>query len=133
MEIPIVEKEVRSHQSHYKVSRASSRLPFPLPGAPPPAFPWAHPLAAVQMTLAPNYRLSPEDGKVVKIRKNRNAESAVTRYRLLASSSACSLLELQPVTGEAWPGLVSAAGSAFWCGPAAESSAGSGNSLLRHD
>ncbi|XP_010579650.1 PREDICTED: RNA pseudouridylate synthase domain-containing protein 4 isoform X3 [Haliaeetus leucocephalus] len=69
VEIPIVEKEVQSHQSHYK------------------------------MTLAPNYRLSPEDGKVVKIRKNRNAESAVTRYRLLASSSACSLLELQPITG----------------------------------
>ncbi|KAF1669146.1 Mitochondrial RNA pseudouridine synthase RPUSD4, partial [Pygoscelis papua] len=69
VEIPIVEKEVQSHQSHYK------------------------------MTLAPNYRMSPEDGKVVKIRKNRNAESAVTRYRLLASSSACSLLELQPITG----------------------------------
>ncbi|NWI22493.1 RUSD4 synthase, partial [Sula dactylatra] len=69
VEIPIVEKEVQSHQSHYK------------------------------MTLAPNYRLSAEDGKVVKIRKNRNAESAVTRYRLLASSAACSLLELQPITG----------------------------------
>lgn len=54
------------------------------------------------MTLAPNYRLSPEDGKVVKIRKNRNAESAVTRYRRLASSAGCSLLELQPITGEAW-------------------------------
>ncbi|NWW68532.1 RUSD4 synthase, partial [Ifrita kowaldi] len=69
VEIPIVEKEVQSHQSHYK------------------------------MTLAPNYRLRPEDGKVMKIRKNRNAESAVTRYRRLASASACSLLELQPVTG----------------------------------
>lgn len=120
MEIPIVEKEVQSHQSHYKVSRTSSRPPFwpraPPPRHPPPAFPWAHPLAAIQMTLAPNYRLSPEDGKVVKIRKNRNAESAVTRYRLLASSSACSLLELQPITGEACQGVpraVSAAGSAF--------------------
>ncbi|XP_067166299.1 pseudouridylate synthase RPUSD4, mitochondrial [Apteryx mantelli] len=69
VEIPIVEKEVQSHQSHYK------------------------------MTLAPNYRLAPEDGKAVKIRKNRNAESAVTRYRVLASSSACSLLELRPITG----------------------------------
>ncbi|NXW57114.1 RUSD4 synthase, partial [Eurystomus gularis] len=69
VDIPIVEKEVQSHQSHYK------------------------------MTLAPNYRLSPEDRRVVKIRKNRNAESAVTRYRRLASSSACSLLELQPITG----------------------------------
>ncbi|NXA69671.1 RUSD4 synthase, partial [Mohoua ochrocephala] len=69
VEIPIVEKEVQSHQSHYK------------------------------MTLAPNYRLRPEDGKVMKIRKNRNAESAVTRYRRLASASACSLLELQPITG----------------------------------
>ncbi|XP_035411497.1 pseudouridylate synthase RPUSD4, mitochondrial [Cygnus atratus] len=69
VEIPMVEKEVRSHQPHYK------------------------------MTLAPNYRLSPEDGKVLKIRKNCSAESAVTRYRILASSSACSLLELQPITG----------------------------------
>lgn len=106
MEIPIVEKEVQSHQSHYKVSHTSPRPPFwpgaPCPWHPLPAFPRAHPLAVIQMTLAPNYRLSPEDGKVVKIRKNRNAESAVTRYRLLASSSACSLLELQPITGEAW-------------------------------
>ncbi|KAL2295868.1 hypothetical protein Nmel_017393 [Mimus melanotis] len=70
VEIPIVEKEVQSHQSHYK------------------------------MTLAPNYRLCPEDGKVMKIRKNRNAERAVTRYRRLASASACSLLELQPITGD---------------------------------
>ncbi|XP_064380432.1 pseudouridylate synthase RPUSD4, mitochondrial isoform X2 [Dromaius novaehollandiae] len=69
VEIPIVEKEVQSHQPHYK------------------------------MTLAPSYRLAAEDGKVVKIRKNRDAQSAVTRYRRLASSSACSLLELQPITG----------------------------------
>ncbi|KAM4646482.1 pseudouridylate synthase RPUSD4, mitochondrial [Amazona ochrocephala] len=69
VDIPIVEKEVQSHQSHYK------------------------------RTLAPSYRLSPEDGKVVRIRRNRSAESAVTRYRLLASSAACSLLELQPITG----------------------------------
>ncbi|NWR36865.1 RUSD4 synthase, partial [Tachuris rubrigastra] len=69
VEIPIIEKEVQSHQSHYK------------------------------MTLAPNYRLCPEHGKVVKIRKNRSAEMAVTRYRQLAGASACSLLELQPITG----------------------------------
>lgn len=69
VEIPMVEREVQSHQPHYK------------------------------MTLAPNYRVSPEDGKVVKIRKNRSAESAVTQYRVLATSSACSLLELQPITG----------------------------------
>ncbi|XP_065594660.1 pseudouridylate synthase RPUSD4, mitochondrial [Cyrtonyx montezumae] len=69
VEIPMVEREVQSHQPHYK------------------------------MTLAPNYRISPEDGKVQKIRKNRSAESAVTQYRVLACSSACSLLELQPITG----------------------------------
>lgn len=66
------------------------------------------------MTLAPNYRLSPEDGKVVKIRKNRDAESAVTRYRRLASSAGCSLLELQPITGEAW--IHSRGGICFSCG-----------------
>ncbi|XP_064896678.1 pseudouridylate synthase RPUSD4, mitochondrial [Columba livia] len=69
VEIPIVEKQVQSHQPHYK------------------------------MTLAPNYCLAPEDGKVLKIRKKRDAESAVTRFRVLGSSSACSLLELQPITG----------------------------------
>ncbi|NWT73902.1 RUSD4 synthase, partial [Prunella himalayana] len=69
VEIPIVEKEVQSHQSHYK------------------------------MTLAPNYRLCPEDGRVVRTRGNRHAERAVTRYRRLAAASACSLLQLQPVTG----------------------------------
>ncbi|NXJ86851.1 RUSD4 synthase, partial [Trogon melanurus] len=95
VEIPIVEKEVQSHQSHYKVRAARPPgLALPFPGNPQltlsPPF---------QMTLAPNYRLSPEDGRAVRIRKNRNAESAVTRYRRLASSSACSLLELQPITG----------------------------------
>lgn len=69
VDIPIVEKEVVGHQPHYK------------------------------RTLAPSYRLCPEDGKVVRIRRNRSAESAVTRYRLLGSSAACSLLELQPITG----------------------------------
>ncbi|XP_071625278.1 pseudouridylate synthase RPUSD4, mitochondrial [Heliangelus exortis] len=69
VEIPMVEKEVQSHQPHYK------------------------------MTLAPNYRLSPEEGKVLRTRRNQHAETAVTRYRLLARSAACSLLELQPITG----------------------------------
>ncbi|NXW88477.1 RUSD4 synthase, partial [Alopecoenas beccarii] len=95
VEIPIVEKQVQSHQPHYKVSPASSIPPFN-----PPLFaPRLHPLVPLQMTLAPNYRLAPEDGKVLKIRKNRHAESAVTRFRVLGSSSACSLLELQPITG----------------------------------
>ncbi|NXK89742.1 RUSD4 synthase, partial [Formicarius rufipectus] len=94
VEIPIVEKEVQSHQSHYKVS------PFQpgTPGTNSCLF-LTHPLVALQMTLAPSYRLCPEDGKVVKMRKNRDAESAVTRYRRLAGASACSLLELQPITG----------------------------------
>ncbi|NXK54444.1 RUSD4 synthase, partial [Chauna torquata] len=95
VEIPMVEKEVRSHQPHYKVSECP--LGHSLGAF--SSFPWVHPLVMFQMTLAPNYRLSPEDGKVLKIRKNCNAESAVTRYRVLASSSACSLLELQPITG----------------------------------
>ncbi|XP_048368983.1 pseudouridylate synthase RPUSD4, mitochondrial [Sphaerodactylus townsendi] len=67
--IPIMEKEVESHQSHFK------------------------------MTVAPNYRVSHEDGKMFKIRQHRDAQKAVTRYRILSSASSCSLLELQPVTG----------------------------------
>uniref|UniRef100_A0A8C5JGE4 Pseudouridylate synthase RPUSD4, mitochondrial n=1 Tax=Junco hyemalis TaxID=40217 RepID=A0A8C5JGE4_JUNHY len=70
VEIPIVEKEVKSHQSHYK------------------------------MTLAPRFRVCAEDGRLVKARGDRHAERAVTRYRRLAAASACSLLQLQPITGE---------------------------------
>ncbi|XP_067419410.1 pseudouridylate synthase RPUSD4, mitochondrial [Emydura macquarii macquarii] len=69
VDIPILEKEVQSQQSHYK------------------------------MTLAPNYHMSPEDGKLVKVRRNRDSHSAVTRYRVLSSSPSCSFLELQPITG----------------------------------
>ncbi|NXD18717.1 RUSD4 synthase, partial [Nothocercus nigrocapillus] len=70
VDIPVVEKEVQGGQAHFK------------------------------MTLAPNYRLDREAGKEVKIRKARGAESAVTRYRVLAAASGCSLLELQPITGK---------------------------------
>ncbi|NXS54737.1 RUSD4 synthase, partial [Brachypteracias leptosomus] len=59
----------------------------------------SHHLPSLQMTLAPNYRLRPEDGRELKIRRQRQADSAVTRYRRLARASACSLLELQPITG----------------------------------
>lgn len=61
---------------------------------------------------------------MVKIRKSRNAERAVTQYRRLASASACSLLELQPITGERG---CSRAGSAL-C--AVSSSSGRGNLSL---
>ncbi|XP_026527216.1 mitochondrial RNA pseudouridine synthase RPUSD4 [Notechis scutatus] len=69
VDIPIMEKKVDSHQSHFK------------------------------MTLAPNYRLSLEDKKLRKVRRNRDAQLAVTRYRVLSSWSTCSVLELEPITG----------------------------------
>lgn len=52
------------------------------------------------MTLAPNYRLSLEDKKLRKVRRNKDAHLAVTRYRVLSTWSACSLLELEPITGK---------------------------------
>ncbi|XP_077775897.1 pseudouridylate synthase RPUSD4, mitochondrial isoform X2 [Podarcis muralis] len=69
VDIPIMEKEAEGNQLHYK------------------------------MTLAPNYRMSSEDGNMFKVRKHRDASMAVTQYRVLSSSSSCSLLELHPVTG----------------------------------
>ncbi|XP_061448325.1 pseudouridylate synthase RPUSD4, mitochondrial [Rhineura floridana] len=69
VDIPIMEKEAEGNQVHYK------------------------------MALAPNYRMSFEDGHMFKVRQHRNANKAVTRYRVLSSFSSCSLLELQPVTG----------------------------------
>ncbi|XP_029462697.1 mitochondrial RNA pseudouridine synthase RPUSD4 [Rhinatrema bivittatum] len=69
LEIPILEKQILGPQPHYK------------------------------MTLAPNYRICGEDGKLVKMRKSCNAHSAVTQYRVLDSAGSCALLELHPITG----------------------------------
>lgn len=52
------------------------------------------------MTLAPNYRLSQEDGKMIRVRRQSEAHMAVTRYKVLSSANSCCLLELQPATGK---------------------------------
>nr|XP_033803223.1 mitochondrial RNA pseudouridine synthase RPUSD4 [Geotrypetes seraphini] len=69
LEIPILEKKIEGPQPHYK------------------------------MTLAPNYHIGEEDGKLVRTRNNWNAHSAVTQYRVLDSVGSSALLELHPITG----------------------------------
>lgn len=41
-----------------------------------------------------------DNGKMVKVRHNRNAQVAVTRYQVLSSTLSSALVELQPITGE---------------------------------
>lgn len=53
------------------------------------------------MTLAPSYRM--DNGKMVKVRANRDAHVAVTQYQVLCSNPSSALVELQPVTGEDAP------------------------------
>ncbi|XP_031198945.1 mitochondrial RNA pseudouridine synthase RPUSD4 [Mastomys coucha] len=50
-----------------------------------------------KMTLSPSYRL--DNGKMVKVRANRDAQVAVTQYQVLSSTLSSALVELQPVTG----------------------------------
>ncbi|XP_037697832.1 mitochondrial RNA pseudouridine synthase RPUSD4 isoform X1 [Choloepus didactylus] len=50
-----------------------------------------------KMTLSPSYHM--DNGKMVKVRTNRHAHVAVTRYQVLSSTLPSALLELQPVTG----------------------------------
>ncbi|NP_001187897.1 pseudouridylate synthase RPUSD4, mitochondrial [Ictalurus punctatus] len=69
IDIPIIEKEVMGDQHHFK------------------------------MGLSPLYRPTEEGDGLVRVRANRQAQSAVTHYKVLDSSSGCSLVELQPVTG----------------------------------
>ncbi|XP_026852227.2 mitochondrial RNA pseudouridine synthase rpusd4 isoform X2 [Electrophorus electricus] len=69
IDIPIIEKEVAGSQHHYK------------------------------MGLSPLYRVTEEGDGLKKVRAHRQAHSAVTQYRVLDSSSGCSLVELQPLTG----------------------------------
>lgn len=51
------------------------------------------------MGLSPLYRPDEDGDKLVRVRAHRQAQSAVTRYKVLDSSSGCSLVELQPITG----------------------------------
>uniref|UniRef100_A0A4W3HFG9 Pseudouridylate synthase RPUSD4, mitochondrial n=1 Tax=Callorhinchus milii TaxID=7868 RepID=A0A4W3HFG9_CALMI len=53
------------------------------------------------MGLSPLYRTGggEEGGSVIRIRGNRDAFSAVTKYRILESSGSCALVEMQPITG----------------------------------
>lgn len=51
------------------------------------------------MALSPLYRLNNEGDGVTKVRSHRQAHPALTKYRVLDSSSGCSLVELQPFTG----------------------------------
>lgn len=43
--------------------------------------------------------MNDEGDGVTKVRANRQAHPAVTKYRVLDSSNGCSLVELQPFTG----------------------------------
>ncbi|KAM8867517.1 pseudouridylate synthase RPUSD4, mitochondrial [Synchiropus picturatus] len=69
IDIPLIEREVTGAQPHYK------------------------------MALSPLYRMNEEGDGVTKVRGNRQAIPAVTRYRVLESANGCSLVELQPFTG----------------------------------
>ncbi|XP_021504088.1 pseudouridylate synthase RPUSD4, mitochondrial [Meriones unguiculatus] len=50
-----------------------------------------------KMTLSPSYHM--DNGKMVKVRANRDAHVAVTQYQVLSNTSSCALVELQPITG----------------------------------
>lgn len=69
IDIPIIEKEVLGPQPHFK------------------------------MGLSPLFRVCENGDGVTRVRAHRQAESAVTQYRVLDSTNGCSLVELQPVTG----------------------------------
>ncbi|MBV96951.1 RNA pseudouridylate synthase domain-containing protein 4, partial [Eschrichtius robustus] len=50
-----------------------------------------------KMTLSPSYCM--DNGKIVRVRTSRNAQLAVTQYRVLSSTLSSALVELQPITG----------------------------------
>jgi len=52
-----------------------------------------------QMALSPLFRMNDAGDGMTKVRAHRQAQPAMTKYRVLDSSSGCSLVELQPFTG----------------------------------
>ncbi|KAI7795003.1 pseudouridylate synthase RPUSD4, mitochondrial [Triplophysa rosa] len=95
-----VQTLIRSHQIQRKYLVITVGVPVPSEGVidipiiekevmgPQPHF---------KMGLSPLFRVC-EDG-VTRVRAHRQAESAVTQYRVLDGTNGCSLVELQPVTG----------------------------------
>lgn len=68
IDIPIIEREVTGPQPHFK------------------------------MALSPLFRVNETGDGITKVRSHRQAHLAATKYRVLDSSSGCSLVELQPLT-----------------------------------
>ncbi|KAK2862098.1 hypothetical protein Q5P01_001631 [Channa striata] len=69
IEIPMTEKEVTGPQPHYK------------------------------MALSPLFRMNDAGDGMTRVRAHRQSHPAATKYKVLDSSSGCSLVELQPLTG----------------------------------
>jgi len=69
IDIPVIEREVTGSRPHFK------------------------------MGLSPVYRVSDTGEGVTRVRSHRQAQGAVTQYRVLESDGGCSLVELQPLTG----------------------------------
>ncbi|KAM9813497.1 pseudouridylate synthase RPUSD4, mitochondrial [Neosynchiropus ocellatus] len=69
IDIPLIEREVAGAKPHFK------------------------------MALSPLYRMNEDGDGVTKVRGNRQAIPAITRYSVLESANGCSLVELQPLTG----------------------------------
>ncbi|XP_028853288.1 pseudouridylate synthase RPUSD4, mitochondrial isoform X2 [Denticeps clupeoides] len=68
VDIPVVERHVAGPQPHFK------------------------------MSLSPVFRVSDSGEGLTRVRGQRQAARAVTRYRVLDNGQGCSLVELQPVT-----------------------------------
>lgn len=52
------------------------------------------------MALSPLFKMNNTGDGLTKVRAHRQAQPAMTRYRVLDSSNGCSLVELQPFTGK---------------------------------
>ncbi|XP_059184352.1 pseudouridylate synthase RPUSD4, mitochondrial [Centropristis striata] len=68
IDIPIIEREVKGSRPHYK------------------------------MALSPLFKMNETGDGVTKVRGHRQAQPAVTKYRVVDSSCGCSLVELQPLS-----------------------------------
>lgn len=111
IDIPVIEREVTGSNPHYKVSLYTyNQIIFFvsytfryiwLKNKTVPFFPllWLHFLHP-QMALSPQYKMNDAGDGMIKVRANRQAHAAATKYKVLDSSSGCSLVELEPLTGQ---------------------------------
>lgn len=97
-----VQTLIRSHKAEMKYLAITLGVPVPSEGVidiPVIERAVVGPQPHFKMALSLLFKVNEDGDGVTRVRAHRQAQAAVTQYRVLDNTSGCSLVELQPLTG----------------------------------